>query len=86
MEIIVKALRISSADFFLVDPDAFCSPDSYFQLFIFHSLLCFLNRTKENAKFWQSGFTRKKWPEYVEKNYHRKENFKNSLIESDLPI
>ena len=51
MEIIVKALRISSADFFLVDPDAFCSPDSYFQLFIFHSLLCFLNRTKENAKF-----------------------------------
>ena len=53
MGIIVKALRISSADFFLVDPDAFCSlsPDSYFQLFIFHSLLCFLNRTKENAKF-----------------------------------
>ena len=53
MEIIVKALGISSAEFFLVVSEAFCnlSPDSYFQLFIFHSLLCFLNRTKENAKF-----------------------------------
>ena len=48
MEIIIKALRVSLADFFLVDLDAF------------------ENEREEMLNILWSGFTRYKWPEYVD--------------------
>ena len=40
MEIVVKALRLSLADFFVVDSDVFCNwaLTAYFIFLIFHSL------------------------------------------------